>query len=172
MAHPLDPGSTSPAPPNPNPGQNQSVNALMMPGVMPRRRMPAPSHTETVGALRHFMAIVDELQVLEKNPALGRTDCKAAMIDGVTKLVSERMISPANAVSQLANIPSDPLAQRKWVKQMLQQTIAAQNNVLDHHIAGHAPTLDWKTESQHPPYNPDDHLETMSGLMGHYRPVA
>jgi hypothetical protein len=178
MAHPLDIGMTSPPPPRPDAGQQQQQmaprnalmggNALMNPQP---RQMPAPSHIQTVAAIRHFMAIIDELQVLEKNPDLGRTNCRGAIIDGVSKLVAERMLSPANAVIQLAKIPDDPLLQRKAIQQMLQQTIQAQNNVLDHHVATHPATLDWAHESQHQAGSMDDHMATMEGLAGHYRPA-
>lgn len=134
------------------------------------QQMPAPSHQETVGAIRHFMVIIDELQALEKDPSLGKTDCKSKIIDGMARLVSERMISPGNAVIQLTSVPADPLGQRKWMKQMLQQTIAAQNSVLDHHVAAHPATLDWAQESQHQPGSLDDHMQTMQGLTARYQP--
>jgi hypothetical protein len=166
-------GSPPPAP-NPDAGPHASAmpgqNALMMP--QPRRQMAAPNHRQVVAALRHFMTIVDELQTLEKNPALGRSSIKSEIIDGTMKLVAERMLSAASAVSLLANVPEDPIRQRKWVQETLQQTIQAQNNVLDHHAAGNHGTLDWATESQHAPYNSDDHLSIMEGLAGNYRPSA
>jgi hypothetical protein len=173
MAHPLDGGMVSPPAPNPNPDRRSynaltgGSNALMMP--QQQRRMPAPGHQETVAALRHFMAIIDELQVLLKNPSLGRSDMKDPITDGVIKLVGERMISPANAVPILADIPADPLQQRKRVQQMLQQTVAAQNNVLHHHVMGNPGTLDWATESQHQAGSMDDHMQTMAGLADTYR---
>ena len=134
--------------------------------------MPAPNHQETVAAMRHFMAIVDELQVLLKNPSLGKSNIRSQIIDGVTKLVGERMLSPANAVLILADIPDDPLQQRKLLQQKLQQTIAAQNNVLHHHVMGNQPTLDWAQESQHQPGSMDDHMQTMAGLHSQYGQVG
>jgi hypothetical protein len=157
-------------PPAPNPSQ-PSGNALMMP--QPQQQMPAaPSHQETVAALRHFMAVVAELKTLANNPSLGKADLKGPIIEGVTGLVSQRMMKPGDAVIQLASVPDDPQLQRKWVADKLQQTIAAQNNVLDHHVAAHPGTLDWNQESQHAPGAEDDHMQTMDGLAGHYRPGA
>lgn len=169
MAHPLEPDSVSPAPPNPDAG---SSNALTGPAPRPRSMPPAPTHAQTVAALRHFMAIVDELQTLQKNPALGKSDIHSQIVDGVTNLVASRFIKPEMAVMQLAGVPDSPLGQRKWVQQLLQQTIAAQNGVLAHHAIGTPGTLDWKTESQHAPYSSDDHLSTMDGLAGNYRPAS
>jgi hypothetical protein len=149
------------------------TNALAMPSQAsqpPAQQMPAPSHLETVAALRHFMAIIGRLKTLSKDPALGRSDCKMQIIDGMTSLVAERMMSAPQAVAQLGNVPSDPPGQRKWVNQMLQQTISAQNNVLDHHVAAHPATLDWAQESQHQPGSVDDHMQTMTGLGARYQP--
>jgi hypothetical protein len=135
-------------------------------------RTAAPSHKETVAALRHFMAIVDGLKTLANNPALGRSDMKDPIIDAVTSLVMHRMLKSAEAVIQLSTVPAEPGKQKQWVMEKLQQAIQAQNNVLDHHSMSHHGTLDWATESQHEAYDPDDHLSTMEGLMGHYKPVA
>lgn len=174
MASPLEPGMTSPPPPRPEGGSDFNAlthggNALMMPRP---QQTAAPSHAQTTAALKHFMTIIDELQKLEKNEALGRSDMKSAIVDGVTDLVASRMISAPNAVSLLAGVPDEPLQQRKWVKQMMAQTIQAQNNVLDHHTMSHPGTLDWKTESQHQAGSIDDHMQTMAGLAGHYRPTS
>lgn len=175
MKNPLMSGSPPIPRPNPQPPQPARAlsftNALAMPSQAPQMsqpQMPAPSHQQTVAAIRHFMAIIDELQALEKDPSLGRADCKMQIIDGFSKLVAARMISSGTAVAQLTRIPADPLGQRKWMKQMLQQTIAAQNNVLDHHVATHPATLDWAQESQHQPGSMDDHMRTMDGLSQSY----
>lgn len=158
--------STPPAPPQIS---SSGTNALMMP-QQPQQQMPAaPDHRQTVAALRHFMAVVDELQTLLKDPSLGKSDIRSQIIDGTSKLVAQRMISPANAVKELAGVPDDPRQQGIWVKQMLQKTMQAQNNVLDHHSAGNAGTLDWKIESQHQPGSKDDHMQTMSGLGSLYK---
>ena len=115
MVSPPAPGQDG-APARENPLQG---NALYQPAP----NSPAPDHQQTVAALRHFDAIMDELKVLKKNPDLGRASIKSAITDGVIKLVSARMLSPAEAVQQLSAVPEDPLQQRKWVEQMWQQTI-------------------------------------------------
>ena len=79
----------SPPAPNPNPDRGSynaltGGNALMMP--QPQRQMPAPNHQETVAALRHFMAIVDELQVLRKKPVAWPVQYEDQIIDGVSIL--------------------------------------------------------------------------------------
>jgi hypothetical protein len=164
-------------PPIPRPAQQPPApgftNALGMPSQASQvQQMPAPNHQETVAALRHFMAIIGRLKTLLKDPALGRSDCKMQIIDGMTSLVAERMMSAPQAVAQLGNVPPDPQGQRKWVNQMLQQTVQAQNNVLDHHVAAHPATLDWAQESLQQPGSMDDHMQTMTGLGARYQPQA
>ena len=59
--------------------------------------------------------------------------------------------------------------QRQRFQQMFQQTIAAQNDVPNHHVAAHRAKLDWAHESQHQAGAMDDYMPTMDGLAGQYR---
>jgi hypothetical protein len=160
--------SSVPNPPQPE--QQQGPNALSSApaagAALPQAPLPAPSHAQTVAALRHFHAIQVQLDQLLKNPDLGKSSVKSQIIDGTTRLVSERILSPAEAVSQLAKVPEDPQAQRKWVQTMLQQTYQANEAVLAHRqqaiATGTAPP---ETGGD---YNPDDHGNHMAGLAQHY----
>lgn len=148
-------------------GQQQGQPAAS-PGA-PQPAAPAPpTHEQTVVALRHFHAIIGEVQDLLKDPETGKFDMKSRIIDGVTKLVSERMISPAQAVVQLSQVPSDPLEQRKWLQTQLQQAVTAANAVVDHHAAGHDGTLDFAQEGQAQGPHPDQHMGHMAALGANY----
>lgn len=129
---------------------------------------PPPSHDQTVAALRHFHAIREELEVLRKNPNLGRADIKSAIIDGATKLVATRIITPGQAVMQLGQVPENPLDQRKWIEQQLASAIQAADMIVDHHRTVGPGSQDFATEFAASQSSPDKHLETMSGVMGHY----
>lgn len=163
MANPLEMGTVSPPPPNPEQG-----NALQQGGAP--QAMPAPpSHEQTVAFLRHADAVKAELTTLLKNPALGKSDLKSAIIDGVTKLVAERFMKPAEAVIQLADVPKEPLQQRKWVQTKMAQTVQSENSLLDHYGAGNPSLLSVQEHfatSNHG--NPDDHQEHMSALAANY----
>src|SRR5262249_4695331 len=131
MANPLEVGSVSPPPPNPD-----QQNALQG-GAAPQQAMQAaPSLQQTVAALRHFDAVKRELGVLLGNPAIGKSDAKSQIIDGVMNLVSERFMSPEEAVITLSKVPENPLQQRKWLQTTLAQTQQSENAVLDHFGAG------------------------------------
>jgi hypothetical protein len=118
-----------------------------------------------VAALRHFHAIQQQLDLVLKNPDLGKSSVKSQIIDGTTRLVSGGILSPAEAVSQLAKVPEDPQAQRKWVQTMLQNAYQANEAVLAHRqnavATGTAPP-------EGADYQPDDHGDHMAALGAHY----
>src|ERR1700732_471362 len=70
---------------------------------------PPPTHEQTVAALRHFDAVKRELEIILTDPALGKTSVKTKIIDGVTRLVATRFLKSAQAVDELAEVPSDRL---------------------------------------------------------------
>lgn len=154
-----------PEAPQPAQGAPQQPGPAQQPG--PQQQAPAPSHAQTVATLRHLNAIEDELEGLLKNPNVGRSSIKSAIIDGATKLVANRIISPAQAVQQLGTVPDDPLEQRKWLRAQLQQSVQAQNAVLDHHRAAFGGQDE--AAAGHQPYDPENHLEMMAGVHDHYK---
>ena len=152
-------------PPAPDLQQTQSQGGMPAPQGA-QQQAPAPTHQQTVAALRHFGMLEKELGGLLANPDLGRTDMKSAIIDGATSLVSLGIMSPPDAVTQLATVPERPFDQKKWVEQHFVQTIQAMNMILDHH----------RTAFQGQPappqgagYNPDQHQSVIAGLQGHYK---
>jgi hypothetical protein len=158
MANPLEVGSVSPAPPNPDAGNALQQGAPQQQQAAP----PPPTHAQTVAALRHFDAVKGELETLLKNPALGKSDVKSQVIDGVTKLVSERILSPAQAVIQLSQVPTDPIAQRKFIQQQMMQTVQAEHAIIAHHAAGFA------GQGPEPTPSSDDHMDSMQALHANY----
>ena len=162
MPNALDMGQ----PPIPNPDQQPQPQGQPQ-QAMPQQAAPAPTHMQTVAALQHFHAIQQELEVLAKNPDLGKASIKSAIIDGTAKLVSKRMISPAEAVSQLSKVPEKPLEQKQWVEAMLMQTFQASSAVLQHRQAAVASGTALQ-EDPNAAYSADDHMAHVGGLMAHY----
>lgn len=160
MANPLQPNTMPPpAPVQPNaigtPQGQQSQQAA--PNV------PTPTHAQTVAALRHFTALKQELTVLINNPDLGKADMKSAIIDGVTKLVADRIVPPATAVQQLATVPDSPFQQKKWIEQNYAQVMKAENGILAHHGAAFA------GQGNQPPPDPANHMQDLQSMMAsHY----
>lgn len=160
-------------PPAPNPQPMQSpaggsalapANAPNAPNAPPQQQAPAPSHQQTVAALRHFDAIERELRGLLMDPDLGKTDMRSQIQDGAVKLVAGGIMTAAQAVAQLTTVPDRPFDQRKWVEQHFQQTIQSATAVVAHHQAAFA--------GAPPPQQiagPDQHAAVMSGLLAHYQ---
>lgn|ERR1035437_902692 len=164
MSNPLQSDMTPPPQPaQPNAIQQGGGAQPMGPQQGAQQAPPAPTHAQTVAALRHFTALKQELTVLLKNPDLGKADMKSAIIDGVTKLVADRIVPPAAAVQKLAMVPDTPFQQKKWIEQDYAQVMKAENMVLAHHAAAFA------GQGPQPPADPDDHMGTIKNLMqSHY----
>lgn len=144
-------GAMPPAPVQPQ----QQGNAPQMPA-----QAPAPSHAQTVAALRHFDAILGQLTTLLKNPDLGKADMKSNIIDGMTKLVADRMIAPTQAVDQLSKVPDRPFDQKKWTQERANETMVARNAIIAHHAAAFA-----GAPAEQTPDNSDDHMNVMQSMM-------
>jgi hypothetical protein len=124
---------------------------------------PAPTHAQTVAALRHFSAIGKQLQSAMQDPDLGKTDIKNKIIDGVTALVADRIIPPTAAVTELSTFPERPYDQKIWVQQHLMQVMQARNAVLAHHAAAFAGGAPQPTPSA------DDHMSDLQAMQqSHY----
>jgi len=147
-------------PPQPQGGAQTSQSPIPQP--------PAPTHEQTVAALRHFQALQAELEPLLLDPSLGKSDMKSKVIDGATKLVASRIFSPADAVSQLADFPPEPFEQRNWLVRHYFMASVAMHQVLDHHGAAAAAGMVPKTGKP----NRENHMDDMRGLMAHYKPAG
>jgi hypothetical protein len=149
------------------PSDGQDGNAAQVAAALTQQ--PAPGHEQTVAGLRHFAAIRDQLTEISKDSDLGRVSVKGKVIDGMTKLVAERVMTAGDAVVQLAAFPEKPHDQKLWVAQHLATNTQAQAALLDHHRATHVGTGEWALESQTPRANPDDHRDHIGALMEHYK---
>jgi hypothetical protein len=130
---------------------------------------PAPDDGQTVAALRHFHALEKEFTGLLADPKIGKSDMKSAIIEGATRLVANRIISPAQAVTQLSQVPERPFEQRQWAQKNLAQIVQAQHAVLAHHAAAYRGMPESQVQAMSSKADPDDHMATISGLMNsHY----
>jgi hypothetical protein len=129
---------------------------------------PAPTHSQTVAALRHFAAVNKELEALLKNPDLGKANLQPLIIDAVTRLVGDRFMNATQGVEQLSAVPAKPFDQKVFLAKMYQQNLMAEITVLEHHRRSFVGTGDYGTESTLHDNTSDRHLDTMSGLTQHY----
>jgi hypothetical protein len=131
--------------------------------------IPAPTHAETVTALRHFGAIENELTGLMKDPDLGKTDMRSKVIDGMTTLVADGIIPASDAVKQMGTFPDKPFDQRQWLNQHFMQAVQAQTAVLAHHQMGAATGQDLQSGVEP---DPDDHQSIIAGMTSRYKGAA
>lgn len=141
--------------PQPGPPQGQ-------PGA-PAQPIPAPSRQQTIAGLRHFAALEKPLEAALRDPDLGKSDMKDKVIDGMTGLVADRIMSPGEAVSQLSTFPDRPFDQKTWLLNHMKTIMAAREALLSHHAAASAGA------PYEPPHDAEDHMQHMSSMMsGHY----
>lgn len=165
MANPLQPGQMPPpAPVQTNAiGSGQPPSQNGMPQAGGPQAPPAPTHVQTVAVLRHLAALQQELTVLLKNPDLGKADMKSAIIDGVTKLVADRIVPPTAAVQKLATVPETPFKQKQWIEHDYAENMQARNAILAHHAAAFA-----GAPAQQAP-DPENHMSDIkSAMQTHY----
>lgn len=156
-------------PPMPQQDGTQGLQAPGSPQTGPAMAPAPPTHAQTIAALRHFEAVKDSLVTVLRDPAVGKSDVKSQIIDGVTRLVAERMLTPSQAVVQLSQVPSDPLQQRKWLQTQLAQTVTAENVVLDHYGHGNPSLHDVESHVSTMDHGKiDDHLNHMAALHANY----
>jgi hypothetical protein len=132
-----------------------------MPGQQPQQ--PAPSHAQTVAALRHFQIFLQMEKGWLDNPELGRTDFKDNFIEQFTKLVADRIATPVQAIQTLATVPERPFQQRQWVQDNYNKNLQARDIVLSHHAQAFA------GQGPQPAPDQDNHISDISSMMsGHY----
>jgi len=125
---------------------------------------PPPSHQQVVVGLRHMHAIEVELTGLLSDPDCGKTDIRSKIIDGATGLVAKGILTAAQAVTQLGQVPDRPFDQRQWLEQHFMQTVQAQTALLAHHQQGF---VDQQPDATPP--NPDQHQAMVGALTQHYQ---
>lgn len=172
---PLTPGQQAQADPNPLLAQGVETPGIAgpqggAPGIM--RPPPAPSHQETVAALRHFHEIQRQLGPLLKNPKIGKSDMKGEVYTVGALLLGDGFMSLPEVMTALKSFPKEPIDQRKWIEQHYNNAVAAQQKVLDDHAAHVGPgSGDFATEwGAKTALDPDmAHGDLMSSIMGHYK---
>lgn len=180
----LNAGVPPPAP-RPDAMQDSSTNGMttgaltapagaapMAPGAQAQQSpsaSPAPTHAQTVAALRHFSAIGKVLDGLLLDPAAGKSDMKSQIIDGVTSLVGQRIMSAATAVQQLSDVPDTPFKQRQWLQQHAQAIKQAEVAVLAHHGNAYGGVPEAMIDKRS---NPDSHMDDVKALSAHYSPTV
>lgn len=150
-------------------GQPGGSSQTAGPSQQPQTPPAPPTHQQVVGAMRHFDAIEKELSALLSDPDVGKADLKSKIIDGTTKLVANRILSPSQAVMQLGTVPERPFDQKQWLQTHLAQTVQAATMILAHHAVGAQQAEASGQPMDTSPPSPDGHIDAMAGLAQNYR---
>lgn len=130
---------------------------------------PAPSHAQTVAALTHLQVVQKQMDALSRLPGIGKENIRPAIFDSIAELLSQRMFTLPQVMTEIKTIPADPPGQKNWVLTHLRQTSEAQKQILMDHAQGNPGTGDLPTElaaSQQDPAK--SHTDMMGELVGHY----
>lgn len=136
----------------------------------PSRPNPAPSYPQVMAAMHRFTAIRKVLTPLLKDPKLGREDVRDKVLDAAATLISQRVLTVAEAMNEVSKkMPTQPADQQLWLKKLVQNTMLAQDKVMDDY---HASGQNWKNDEANTElkFKPDSYGEHMQGLMKHYGP--
>lgn len=128
-------------------------------------RMPAPTAAQTRAGLRRFDAVMGAMRQIMKNPELGRTNQRPAIMDQASRLLSARVLSLAELMNAIAPLNDQPLAQKQLVAGIYNSAFQASNALLDHHGAAVAAG---RVSPDSGDYSADSHDEHMTALLAHY----
>ncbi len=156
-------GTGTPPPPPQMPQLGAPQQQQPQPQQQQPQQQPAPSHAQTVAALRHFQIFMEMEGNWLKDPELGKSDYKDKFIDAFTKLVADRIATPVQAIGALSQVPERPFQQRQWVQDNYNKAQQARDIVLAHHAQAYA----GQGPQQAP--DPDSHISDIASMMGsHY----
>jgi hypothetical protein len=160
--------STPPPPNMDSPQQQQPPRGGAMQGAP--GGIPAPTHAQTVATLRHMSAVGRELETLLRNPDLGKADIRSDIIDAVTRLVADRILTAPQGVEQLGKVPDKPFDQKQMLMQLYIHNLNSEMIVLHHHRQAFVGTGDYPTESiMHSSDKSNDHATVMQRMVAqHY----
>lgn len=163
------------APPGAAPGGGGNPLAALLQGggaqggVPGQGGPPAPSHAQTVAALTHLQAVQKSMDGLSRLPGIGKENIRPAIFDSIAELLSQRLFTLPQVMTEIKSIPSDPPGQRNWVLTHLRQISEAQKQLLMDHAQGSPGTGDLASELANSQMDPSQsHTDMMGSVADHY----
>lgn len=136
-----------------------ALGAGQQPAQGQPQQPPAPTHGQTVAALRHFDAIKAKLASALRDPAVGKSNIKKKIVDGMAELVADRIFTPAIAAQQLASVPDEPFQQKQWLLNHYRGALQGELTILVQHAAAHQGVPEHMIDTT---ADPDNHLARIS----------
>ncbi len=148
-----------------------SLQSLMQQGGQQQQgggQMRPPSHQETTAVLDHIMAFHTRWMEMLKDPEVGTKNMRPAVMDMMADMISDDYASLPQVMGLLKTMPTEPLEQKQWIEQHVQNDMQGMAAVLDHHAQGRGPPGDFQTEMAQAS-EPGDRSQLVNGLIGRYK---
>lgn len=126
-----------------------------------QQQIPAPTHAQTMAALRHFDAIRTQLQKALRDPDVGKSNIRRRITDGMAELVADRVMTPDIAVKTLTDVPDVPFQQKQWLIGQYKAALQAEVMILAHHGAAHQGVPEHMIDQR---ADPERHLEDIAAV--------
>lgn len=139
-----------------NPGAGMAIGA---------NGRPAPNFQMTVAALKHMRMFAQEWEKLLKNDDIGKVDIKGQFIEGMARLMGDRIVTLPQTLQMMKSFPENPLAQRQWVQEHYARDRAAKAMIMQQHAQAF-PIPDLSQAGLNGGY---DHAGMMGDLVQHYK---
>ena len=94
---------------------------------------PAPNFQMTVAALKHMRMFADEWEKLLKTDDIGKVDIKGQFIEGMARLMGERIVTLPQTLQMMKSFPDNPLQQRQWVEEHYARDRQAKAMIMQQH---------------------------------------
>lgn len=127
-----------------------------------------PNHQETAAVLQHISAFDRQWRDILGDPDIGKGSVRGRILDAMADLMGDGYCSLPQTMSLLKSLPTDPLEQKQWLEQHIQNDEKAMVAVLQHHAAGAPPPGDWKSEMA-AAGKMGDRADLVNGVMGRYK---
>ena len=173
--------SPSSAPPQEGEGGSSAIQSLMGGGQQPQGgaqggpgQPPAPppaDYKTTVAALKHIHAFDTRWRTMLSDKGVGTKSLRSDFYDNMADLMGAGYCSLAQTMTLLKTFPAEPLEQKQWLEQHVQQDEHAQQVLLLRYAEANPPQGGQEIESQLPKGSKDldpDHLKIIGGLVDAY----
>lgn len=166
-----EPGSPSPPDVQGATGQDSaSLQGLMGQG-QPQGggTMQPPSHHEAVALLNHLSAFRRRWKEILDDPETGSKSINGMVYDMMADMMSDGYATLPEVMGLLKTIPDNPLEQRQWVQQHIQNDDQAMMAVLQHHAQGSPPPGPWQQEMAAAGQAPGDRASLVNAAHARYK---
>lgn len=146
-------------------GQGAMSGMTKPSGPLPMQQRPQPSYGQTRAAMHRFEAVRNALMPILKDKKIGRESVKKEIMSAGATLLGQQVLSMAEVMNEIKNLPDQPADQQLWLQKMIDNTRQAEMAVMDHYQQAGG---DWAADSQMAKWSPESYSSDLKGLMKHY----